>query len=571
MKKNQLIGLSFAVLTGTFMIQGCDLVKDIEYTANPNPLEYCGDTVRLNINGKFIEKGIHKKAIAECTPVLITSTGKEIPFKTDIFQGPKAVGNGKVIPKEGGSFSYSSSLPYTPDMEVGEVKVKIVVKKGTKVKDELMTGKIADATITTPLLVMGDDKTIFGKDNFVRVTQHSTGMEINYGKNQSNVQAKELKDKDYKDFYTWIAGAMTNDRINIKSISLPAYASPEGEISLNGNLANERAMSTMKQMIAEAKKMKWEKGTVETLYSMQGKGEDWDGFKKLMQASDIPDKELILRVLEMYSDVNKRESEIKNMAKTYKTVEDKILPQLRRTTVVLSYDLSGKTDAELVAWSKKSCDSLTIEELMFTANTLVTDMNEKLRLYREASRIYPKDWRGPNNAGYILFMQNKINEAKAEFEKAASIDGSNKIIKNNLGACARITGDYAKAEKLFTEAMGAGDEVNYNLGICNIKKCKYGEAVSQMSKYKTFNTALAQLLNGDGGAASTTLDGSDAKDAGLSHYLRAVIAARSGNMDGVKTNLTNAFAKDGSLKAKAAKDREFMKWMNDPAFQALVK
>ncbi|MFZ5552070.1 MAG: tetratricopeptide repeat protein [Bacteroidota bacterium] len=571
MKKNQIIGLSFAALTGAFMIQGCDLVKDIEYKANPNPLEYCGDTVRLNINGKFIEKGIHKKAIAECTPVLITSSGKEYAFKTDIYQGPKAVGNGKVIPKEGGSFSYSSSLPFAPDMEVGEVKVKIVVKKGTKVKDEIITDKIADATIITPLLVMGDDKVIFGKDNFVRVTQHTAGMEIHYGKNQSNVRPGELKDQDYKDFYTWIAGAMKNDRINIKSISLPAYASPEGEISLNGNLANERAMSTMKQMLAEAKKMKWEKGMQEGLYQMNGRGEDWEGFKKEVMASDIPDKELIIRVLEMYSDLDKREQEIKNMAKTYKILEDKILPKQRRTTVVLAYDLSGKTDAELVAWSKKSCDSLTAEELFFTANTLVTDMNEKLRLYREACRIYPKDWRGFNNAGYILFMQNKINEAKAEFEKAAALDGSNKIIKNNLGACARITGDYAKAEKLFNEAMGAGDEVSYNLGICNIKKCKYGEAVSQMAKFKTFNTALAQLLNGDGGAATSTLDGSEVKDAAMSHYLRAVIAARSGNMEGVKNSLTNAFAKDGSLKAKAAKDREFIKWLNDPAFQALVK
>lgn len=572
MKKNQLIGMSFAALAGAFFIQGCDLVKDIEYKVNPNPVEMHGDTVTLNINGKFVEKGLHKKAVVEVTPVIIGSDGQEKAFKTEIFQGPKAAGNGKVIPKEGGSFSYTAKLPYSPNMEAAEIKVKILPKKGTKEKALITTDKIADATIITPYLMMSDDKVIFGKDQFVRVTSHTSDMVINYEKGQHTVRGGELKDKDYVDFMNWVKTAMTNPRIEIKGITIPAYASPEGEISINDNLANDRAKSAAEAVAREFKKMKFEKGqdAASSFYSLQGRGEDWEGFKTELDKTDIADKELIVRVLGMYSDVNKREQEIRNMAKTYNELEKKVLPKLRRSAVSLNYDLTGKTDQELTEWSKTKPDSLTVEELLFAA-TLTNDLNEKLRIYKEVSRIYPNDWRGFNNAGAILFMQGKLNDANAEFDKAASLNGSEGIIKNNLAACARQKGDRDKAEKLLGEASGAGPEVSYNLGLINIQKGKYGEAVSQMSNFKTFNLALAQMLNGNASEATSTLDASAEKDAALTSYLRAIIASRANNLDQVKSNLTTAIQKDAALKEKAAKDREFIKYFADAGFQAIVK
>ncbi|MBX7095055.1 MAG: hypothetical protein K1X56_10050 [Flavobacteriales bacterium] len=572
MKKNQLIGLSLAAFSGAMFIQGCTLVKDIEYKVNPNPVEMHGDTVTLNINGKFVEKGLHKKAVVEVTPVIIGSDGQEKAFKTEIFQGPKAAGNGKVIPKEGGSFSYTSKVPYTPNMEVAEIKVKILPKKGTKEKALITTDKIADGTIITPLLVMSDDKVIFGKDKFVRVTSHTAEMVINYDKGRHEVKGSELKDKDYVDFMNWLKSAIANPRIDIKNITIPAYASPEGEIAINDNLANDRARTAAEAIAKEAKKLKWEKGqdAKSSFYNLQGKGEDWDGFKSELDKTDIADKELIVRVLGMYSDVNKREQEIRNMAKTYQELEKKVLPKLRRSAVTLNYDLNGKTDQELTEWSKTKPDSLTVEELLF-ASTLTNDMNEKLRIFREVSRIYPQDWRGFNNTGAILFMQGKINDAQAEFEKAASLASSEPIVKNNLAACARQKGDRAKAEKLLSEASGAGPEVSYNMGIINIQKGKYGEAVSQMSSFKTFNLALAQVLNGNGNEASSTLDASAEKEAALTFYLRAVIAARANNLAQVTSNLTSAIQKDGSLKTKAGKDREFLKFANEASFQAIVK
>jgi Flp pilus assembly protein TadD len=526
------------------------------------------DTVELKITAKFIEKGLNKKATVEVTPVLVTPNGTEKAFKMACYQGPKAAGNCEVVPKEGKTVSYTARIPYSSDIEVADLKIKVLPKKGTKEKDLIVTEKIADATIVTPLLIVGDDKPIYAKDKFVRVTSHTTEMVFNYLKNDSKVLAKELKDKDYLDLEAWFKKAMANPRIAIKNISLSSYASPEGELTLNDNLANERAASSMKAVIDLAKKLKFDALTAETVYSKIPKGEDWDGFKKLMEASSITDKELILRVLTMTSDLQKREAEIKNMAKTYKEIEDQILPQLRRSVVVVSYDLTGKTDEELMQWSKTKADSLTVEELLFTA-TLTNDLNEKLRIYKEAARVHGKDWRTSNNVGYILLLQGKVGEAKAEFEKAAKLNSSEKMIKNNLAACARLEGDYDKATALLKEAEGAGPEVDYNKGIIAIKRGKYADAVTGLGKSTsiestgkktTANFALAQILNGQAAEAKKTLDGAVDGESATAHYLRAIIGARTNDKAMLAEGLKNAIAKDSKFKEKAKKDREFIKF-----------
>jgi Flp pilus assembly protein TadD len=568
MKKKSLIVLSLAAVTSAMIIPGCKLVKDIEYKVQKNPLEMHADTVELKITAKFIEKGLNKKATVEVTPVLVTPNGTEKAFKMACYQGPKAAGNCEVVPKEGKTVSYTARIPYSSDIEVADLKIKVLPKKGTKEKDLIVTEKIADATIVTPLLIVGDDKPIYAKDKFVRVTSHTTEMVFNYLKNDSKVLAKELKDKDYLDLEAWFKKAMANPRIAIKNISLSSYASPEGELTLNDNLANERAASSMKAVIDLAKKLKFDALTAETVYSKIPKGEDWDGFKKLMEASSITDKELILRVLTMTSDLQKREAEIKNMAKTYKEIEDQILPQLRRSVVVVSYDLTGKTDEELMQWSKTKADSLTVEELLFTA-TLTNDLNEKLRIYKEAARVHGKDWRTSNNVGYILLLQGKVGEAKAEFEKAAKLNSSEKMIKNNLAACARLEGDYDKATALLKEAEGAGPEVDYNKGIIAIKRGKYADAVTGLGKSTsiestgkktTANFALAQILNGQAAEAKKTLDGAVDGESATAHYLRAIIGARTNDKAMLAEGLKNAIAKDSKFKEKAKKDREFIKF-----------
>ncbi len=563
MKSTKLALMAAAGITGG-IFTSCDILKDLEYKVSPNPLEMHADSVEVTITATVPEKGMHKKAIVEITPMI-----GETNLKMVTYQGEKAAGNGKVIPfKSGGKITYTDKVAYADAMEASEVKVHIKASKGTKEKENFTSEKIADATIITPYLRMNDDMVIAAKDKFVRVTSHTQNAVINYLKNRSEVRSTEMRDADIMKLDTFLTRSLNpNNRIDLKGVAINSYASPEGEISLNSELANDRAKSGTTAMQGIMKKQKIEKGTEESFYNAKGNGEDWEGFKTEMEKSDIEDKDVILRILSQYQG-EQREKEIRNIAKTYSLIDRTILPLLRRSNITVNYDLTGKTDEELKMYAKNKIDSLNVEEIMFAA-TLFDDLNEKLRIYQECTRLFPDDWRGWNNAGYVLYLQNKLGEAKDMFQKSADRD-ENAINKNNLGACIHVEGDRGRALELFQEASSAGTEVSYNIGLINIQQAKYGDAVSNMGTYNTFNKALAQLLAGDINGALSTIDASDDKESAMGYYLKAIAGARQGNADMVINNLKSAVAKDSALKAKAANDREFIKYFENDAFKAAI-
>ena len=281
------------------------------------------------------------------------------------------------------------------------------------------------------------------------------------------------------------------------------------------------------------------------------------------------EKQLVIRVLEMHQDPTTRETEMRNMGKTFTYLEKIVFTKLRRSEIITTYDLTGYSDEELKAVSKATPDSLTLEELLFTA-TLSQDLNEKLRIYQVAAKNFPNDYRTHNNVGAVLYMQNKMSEAKSNFEKANSVK-DNPISKNNLAAIAGASGDRAKAKQLLGQAKGAGQEVSYNWGICNIQDGKYADAVSKFGSEASFNKALAQLLNDSNAEAVKTINASADQESAQGYYLKAIADARDNKIDGVVSNLKSAFAKDGSLKSKALKDREFLKFAENAAFTGIVK
>ncbi len=566
MKKQTIKGLTFFVVAGA-LVSGCTLLKDIDYQVTPCPLEMHGDSVRVKIDVKLPTKGIKKKVSAEVTPMLGNTALKSVTI-----QGEKVTGNGQSIKyKTGGSFTYTDIVAYKPEYEDTQLKVTGSLKKGKKAKGAIPEKKICDATIVTPFLVNKDFKVILEKDAFNRVTEKGFSAQINYDKSKSIVKPTELKEKDIVDYHTWLAAAQTNAKIAIKSISITGYASPEGEVGRNDSLSHERAASAKASVMALAKTAKNDKAQTE-IYSLTGRGEDFDGFKKELEMSTMnnDEKQLIIRVLEMHKDPATRETEMHNMGKTFAFLEQHIFPKLRRSEINVTYDKTGHSDEELKALSVSHPDSLTVEELLFTA-TLVTDLNEKLRIYKIAEKNFPGDYRTANNVGAVLYMQNKLTDAKAAFERANAIN-DNPVTKNNLGAIAGVTGNREDAKKLLNQAKGAGSEVTYNLGILNIQDGLYNDAVSNFGSDNSFNKALAQLLANSNGAEVTTLDNSENdKASAQGYYLRAISAMRQGNADAAIGHLKSCFAADSSWKTKAAKDKEFLKLVENPSFSSIVK
>ncbi|PHR35379.1 MAG: hypothetical protein COA38_02565 [Fluviicola sp.] len=564
MKKQSIKVLAFVAVAGT-MVSSCTLLKDLEYEVTPCPLEMHGDSVVVKIDITFPEKSINKKASAEITPML-----GETALKPVTFMGEKATGNGNVIQyKPGGKYTYTDVVAYKSSYENTELTITGTVSKKGKVKDEIDPIEICKGTIVTPLLVNKDGKVIIASDKFERITPQTTSAQINYLKGKSNVRSSELKDDDITATKEWLASAESNPKIDIKSVKITGYASPEGEEDKNGTLSTDRSNTAMEAMIELAKKAENTKASGD-IYSASGSGEDFPGFEKALNADtemNQDDKELVLRVIKMNSTPEQREVELRNMRSTFTYLDKNIFPLLRRSEMVTSYDLTGFSDEEMKAFSVSNSDTLNLEELLFCA-TLYDDLNEKLRVYTIAEGRYADDHRPSNNVGAVLYMQNKVSEAKAKFEKANGIK-DNQISKNNLGAVAIVEGDRTKAWGLLNQA-GSASETSYNKGVLNIQDGDYGDAVSNLGD-ASYNKALAQLLNGNASAAVSTINNSVDQESAQGYYLKAIAAARQDQLNEIVSNLKSAIAKDGSYKAKAMKDMEFHKYAENAAFSAIVK
>jgi tetratricopeptide (TPR) repeat protein/outer membrane protein OmpA-like peptidoglycan-associated protein len=574
MKKNYIV-YSVLFLAVAVVFNGCTGLKKmkktqgvIKYTLSPNPLEMHGDSVVINVTGKYPAKYYKKKVTCEITPVLKSANGTEIPLKVQKVQGEKVQDNNTVIKfLDGGGFNYNTKVAYTPEMRICDVNIKVhaFVKKKFVDFDPFTIGK---GTIATPGLLEKDAKAILAKDNLVRVFPEEKAASILYVINQANVRPQELTKDEMKQLKKYLEATQTNTRKQIKGVNISSYASPDGPEELNTKLSGNRGGSADKVIKDQFKK--FDKAKEQGFFNEKTTPEDWEGFQKLMQESDLADKDLVLRVLSMYSDPVQREKEIKNIGKVFTQIADKVLPKLRRSQFKVNVDSLGRNDDEINRTFDSLPQALNVEELLHGA-TLTQDLNRQLKFYQAASNQYGTDWRGFNNAGFVYILQGNLSDAKTQFEKAKTLNAGNNIVLNNLGAIALREGDFVKAEEYFKSASGAGTEVNYNLGICDVKKGDYNGAVALFGSYCSFNAALAKLLSGNPDAASKTIDCAQDKDRDMMFYLKAIIGARQANTDLMYNSLRAAISKTAALNEQAKTDMEFFKYFNDDTFKSIIK
>ena len=571
MKRNfikYLMGLSV-----TFLIfSSCTLLKDLDYTVTPSPLEMHGDSIKFSVVVTVPEKGIKKKVKAEITPKL---GNKALGVWT--IQGTKITGNGKTIDfKPGGTATFESSLAYDPSMEAADLVLTGKIFKGDKEKAELPSAKIADATIITPFLARMTCTMLTQSDELVRVVDKSVSGIINYNKGKSLVKSSELKDDDIIGLVSWMVAAQTNEKIEIESISIRGYASPDGEFAKNGDLSTERVESAANAFSKLLKKEKLDAYADAATYDQKGLGEDFEEFKKQLAATESiseGDKNLFIRVLEMEKDPEKREAEMVRLGKSYTQLEKDVFPNIRRSVITISYKESGLTDDEMISFATNKTDTLTVEEVLFTGETLLKDMTSRIALYAAVSEKM-NDSRIYNNIGSLYYNQNDIPNAKANFEASAELNESGEVM-NNLAAIAMLDGDREKSRALFTAAKGMDADkmsaVKANGAGLDILDGSYSAASGNIAG-NTFNKALAEMLQGNLSDAEATLASSDDKNDADGLYLAAIMAARGGSgASDVVAKLKLAIEEDTNFKVKASKDREFVKFFGDDTFKALVK
>jgi tetratricopeptide (TPR) repeat protein len=537
----------------------------VSYKVTPEVLEMHGGEVAATVEVKYPAKYFNKKAILTLTPVVKYANG-ETSLDPIVVQGEDVTENNKVIAyATGGNEKVSDSFEYTDEMLRSELVVQISATMKGKTAD-FEDVKLADGIIATPNLVEVDPKTLTFSDKFQRVVPDSYETDIKYVINRADVRQSETKKEDVVGMTDFLKSANENDRIEMKGLEISAYASPDGELDFNEKLSVKRQGSAAKYLKSTLNKTDIE--IADEILSMMATAEDWEGFKKLMEASSIQDKEMILRVLSMHSDPEVREQEIRNISAAFEVIKEEILPELRRSKFTVNVDKIGWSDEELQELWTSDPDKLTLEELLYTA-TLMDDMQTKADIYKKTTMKHANCLRAHNNLGWAYFQMGEYDNAEAAFMAAKELK-DNDIVNNNLGAVALVKGDVEKATELFTASLGAGQDVNYNLGIVNIINGDYGKALNYFGSAPSYNSGLAMYLNNmDDQAFRTIVNLTD--ETAKKYYMIAVIAANQDKPEVAMENLKMAVDMDASLKERAKKDLEFAKIMNEEAFKAIVE
>ena len=539
-------GLSVLFLTSCSKLG--ELSAD-NFTVTPNPLVESASKVPATIDGRFPVKYMKKKAVVTVTPEL-RYAGQAVQGQSATFQGEKAVGNNQTISyKMGGNYTMKTTFDYVPEMLQSELYLTFDAAIGKK-KFDVPAVKVADGVLATSQLVyrtVASANTCVAADAYQQIIAQHQDAQIKYLINQSKVRTSELSTTSIQDFVKVLRDIKADQKsFALDNIEVSAYASPDGALSFNEKVASGRQETASQYVNKQLKNIELD-GTVDTKYT----AEDWDGFQEIVAASNIQDKEVILRVLNMYKDPEERETQIRNMSVAFRELADEVLPELRRARLTINYKLIGRTDAEIQQQFKEDPTKLSVEELLYGA-TLTKDTNEQKKYFEAAAKQYPNDYRAYNGLAQVAYAQGDLAAAKSALQKAGDKTEANA----NAALVAIAEGNLDQAEALLGKALTAA---NYNevLGNLQIARGNWSQAAQALKGVNSNSAALAQILTKDYAAAKRTLDAVAAPDA-MTAYLQAVAAARTGDTAAAKSALKTAVQKDASLADYAAKDLEFI-------------
>ena len=555
MQKNVVLFMSAAALLA---LSSCSsklgALSADNFSVNPNPLETEAGKVPTTINGKFPEKYMKKKAVVTVTPELRYADGKTAKGNGATFQGEKVAGNNQTIQyKVGGNYTMNTSFDYVPEMQKSDLYLTFDAYVGKK-KVNVPEVKVATGVISTSEFykkTLASDGACIAPDSFQRVKAQKQEAEIKFLINQANLRKSEMKNNSVKEFVQMLK-KINADRegLNIKNVEVAAYASPEGGVKFNDKLASKRQNTSEKYVKQTLKKTK-----VSTDIDARYTAQDWDGFQKLVAASNLQDKDVILRVLSMYQDPQEREQQIRNMSAGFRELAEGILPELRRSRLIINYETIGRSDDQIKEQYNADPTKLSADELLYAA-ALEDNADKKEAIYKKTAEIYPNDNRAFNNVAALEFAKGNNDAAKEYLAKAVNAKSDAAEANANKGLIALLEGNTAEAQNHIAKATGAND-LNKALGALNIANGKYAQAEQNFNGVNSNTAALAQILNKNYAGAISTLNGVKNKT-GVTDYLLAIANARQGNNDAASSYLKSALQKDPSLASYAANDLELI-------------
>lgn len=543
-----------ALAVGSMTLAGCSSkMKDFKseyFSCNPQPLEVVGQNVPATVTARVPQKFFVKNAELTVTPTLKYANG-EVKSAPVMFEGEKVRGNYPTISYDnGGTMTIPVNYVYKPEMRQSELYLDFSVRQGKK-QYVLPSVKVADGVIATAALSdAGSVVPAASADKYQRIVNEKYKADIHFLINQANIRSGETNSDGMTAFKSDLKKAAQDTTRVIEEINISSYASPEGSLEFNTQLAENREANTTKYLDSQLKKDKISNfGELTAQFTP----EDWEGFQELVSASDIQDKQLILSVLSMYKDPAEREREIRNMSSIFDQLAETILPKLRRSRLTASVNVIGRSDEQINETFDKNPRELSVDELLYAAN-LTNDKARKQAIYEAAIAQYPSDYRAYNNLGNLYYAAGDYDKANTYFNKAKSINPSAKEIAMNEALMAMVNKDMQTAQQKLGQAADV-DGINGALGTYYLMQGDNAQAAKAFGDTQSNNAALAQILNKNYSAAQKILN--NVTPDATTYYLKAVVGARTNNEAEVTTNLRKAISLDPNMAAQAASDLEF--------------
>ena len=554
MRKNLILTLSACSLV---LMTSCSKLGKLSadnFSVTPNPLETVGGKVPATVEGQFPEKFMNKKATVTVVPELRYGNGQVAKGQAVTFQGEKVMANHKVISyRLGGRYTMKTVFDYVPAMQKSDMYLAFDARIGNS-KVNVPAIKVATGVIATAELyrkAMQQGGACLALDSFQRVIDHKQEANVKFLINQANLRSNELKNNSVREFVSMLKRINADrEKLAIKNVEVQAYASPEGGFAFNDKLANKR------QNVSEGYVKQQLKGTnLQTDIDAHYTAQDWEGFMKLVQASKIQDKDVILRVLSMYKDPQEREQQIRNMSEGFRELADGILPELRRSRLIINYQTIGRSDQQIKQQYAADPTKLSLEELLYAAS-LTNDVNAKKAIYKKTTELYDRDYRAYNNLAALALNEGDEHTANSYLSQALQANRKAPEAYANKAYINLTHGEIAEAEHNLADATEANG-FNEIIGNLHIARGNYANATDELFNDNN-SAALAQLLNKNYVAAEQTLKAIKQPN-GLTYYLFAVLNARQGKNDTAAKYLKEALQKDPSLAEYAKNDLELAK------------
>ena len=525
----------------------------IDFTVTPTQVEVHGGNIEIELEVKIPEKYFQKTAEADFRAMLAPSADSEtkVFFDPVKLQGEKISSNGKTIGYiTGGQFTYKSSLKYSEEMADYDLFATAIATMNDNSKS-LGAVKVAEGVMATATRVKDSEEVAISNHTYEKVTVLEETAVIYFTVNQSNIRYSQKSSDEIKRLKEFAKLGYET-----KNIEISSYASPEGTLDINDKVSDNRGESTFNYAKRLMKKLKVEGANNNDLYIKSSRGEDWGGFNKLVNTSNMKDKNKVLNIVRNQKDPQKREEAIRDMAEIYDAIEDDVLPKLRKATITLRVYEPKKTEEDIVSLATADPSQLDIKELLYAAS-LIEDNSIKKTIYNTVSKSFPNDYRAYNNLAGIYIKEKNMNKAIDMLGKASKYNANAPEVNENKGIIAALEGDYDKAASLYSSSNAS----NINKGILAIKTGDYSSASAKL-KGNGFNATLAKLMNGNPVATTdNTAEG---------NYLNAIVNARTGNYDKCIDYLSKAIQMNANYKNEALKDFEFKNLKDKAEFQALV-